>query len=165
MSLRAIAAWKAANHHVDAACQRPPSITRRQFARAAAGTAVLGSAFSSSLLRPGLADTRASFAPVPIPGGSPALGGSFHVFGPKSIDPIDAEPITITNFGGFVGLSYPSGMVTQTNTRTGEQAGSNPPLFKGLLGLLAALRVARSGLPARQVERPQHSQHPGLVSL
>lgn len=120
MSLRAIAAWRAANHHVGAACQRPPSITRRQFARAAAGTAALGSAFSSSLLSPGLADTRASFAPVPIPGRSPALGGSFHVFGPNSLDPIDAEPITVTNFDGFVGLSYPSGMVTQTNTRTGE---------------------------------------------
>jgi hypothetical protein len=120
MSLRAIAAWRAANHGVGAVRQRPPSITRRQFGRAAAGTAVLGSAFSSSLLSPGLADTRASFAPVPIPGGSPALGDSFHVFGPNAFDPIDAEPITITNFNGFVGLSYPSGMVTQTNTRTGE---------------------------------------------
>src|SRR5215472_9332901 len=37
------------------------------------------------------------------------------------------------------------------------------PLFEGLLGLLAALRVARSGLPVRQVERPQQSQHPGLA--
>ena len=34
--------------------------------------------------------------------------------------PIDAEPITITNMNGFVGLSYTSGMVTQTNTQTGE---------------------------------------------
>jgi hypothetical protein len=57
---------------------------------------------------------------VPIPGGSPVLGGSFHVFGPNLIDPIDAEPITITNFNGFVGLSYTSGMVTRTNTQTGE---------------------------------------------
>jgi hypothetical protein len=120
MSLRAIAAWRAANHGVGAAHQRHQSMTRRQFARAATGTAVLGSAFSASLFRPALADTRASFAPVPIPGGSPALGGSFHVFGPNSIDPIDAEPITITNFDGFVGLAYPSGMVTQTNTITGE---------------------------------------------
>jgi len=37
-----------------------------------------------------------------------------------NIDPIDAEPITINNFEGFVGLTYVSGMVTQTNTRTGE---------------------------------------------
>jgi hypothetical protein len=72
------------------------------------------------LIAPALAETRASFAPVPIPGGSPVLGGSFHVFGPDLIDPIDAEPITITNFNGFVGLSFTSGMVTQTNTQTGE---------------------------------------------
>jgi hypothetical protein len=120
MSLRAIAAWRAAHHGVGVARQRPPSMTRRQFAGAVAGTVVLGSAFSSSLLTPGLADTRASFAPVPIPGGSPALGGSFHVFGPNAIDPIDAEPITITNLNGFVGLAYISGMMTRTNTQTGE---------------------------------------------
>ncbi|HEX4184379.1 MAG TPA: hypothetical protein VHY78_00815, partial [Stellaceae bacterium] len=61
---------------------------------------------------------------MPIPGGSPLLGGSFHVFAPApasaGLDPIDAEPITITNFNGFVGLSYTSGMVTQTNTESGE---------------------------------------------
>jgi len=81
-------------------------MTRRQFGRAAAGTAVLG---YESVIRTG-ADPR----------WSPFLGGSFHVFGPNSIDPIDAEPITITNFNGFVGLAYPSGMVTRTNTQTGE---------------------------------------------
>jgi hypothetical protein len=68
---------------------------------------------------PGLVEA-ASFAPVPIPGGSPFLGGAYHVFGPAAFDPIDAEPITITNLNGFVGLAYISGMVTQTNTRTGE---------------------------------------------
>src|SRR5262247_1837153 len=41
--------------------------------------------------------------------------------------------------------------------------GQQTPLFKGLLVLLAALRVARSGLPMRQVERPQQSEHPGLA--
>lgn len=120
MSLRAIAAWRAVDHDIGAVRRRPPSMTRRQFARAAAGTAVLGGALGSRLVAPALAETRASFAPVPIPGGSPALGGSFHVFGPNLIDPIDAEPITITNFNGFVGLSYSSGMVTRTNTHTGE---------------------------------------------
>jgi hypothetical protein len=44
------------------------------------------------------------------------------VFGPAGFDPIDAEPITITNFNGFVGLAYISGMVTQTNTKTGQKA-------------------------------------------
>jgi hypothetical protein len=119
MSLREIAAWRAANLGAGAAHRRQPSMTRRQFSRAAAGTAVLG-ALGSRLIEPALAETRASFAPVPIAGGSPALGGSFHVFGPNLIDPIDAEPITITNFNGFVGLSYTSGMVTRTNTQTGE---------------------------------------------
>jgi len=62
----------------------------------------------------------ASFAPVPIPGGSPALGGAYHVFGPAAFDPIDAEPVTITNLNASVGLAYVSSMVTQTNTKTGE---------------------------------------------
>ena len=61
------------------------------------------------------------FAPVPIPGGSPVLGGSYHVFVPAAFDPIDAEPITITNFKGFVGLAYISGNVTRTNTETGQR--------------------------------------------
>ena len=54
--------------------------------------------------------------PLPIPGGSPALGGGFHVYGPTpdgSFDPIDAEPSTITNFNGVVGLTYVSGTVSR----------------------------------------------------
>jgi len=62
----------------------------------------------------------ASFAPVPIPGGTPALGGAYHVFGPAAFDPADAEPATITNLNAAVGLAYVSGMVTQTNTKTGD---------------------------------------------
>jgi hypothetical protein len=66
-----------------------------------------------------------TFAPVPIPSGSPGLGGFYHVFGPgppaPGSDPIDSEPATITNFNGFVGLAYLSGNVTQTNTETGEE--------------------------------------------
>ena len=69
---------------------------------------------------PETAQAKASFAPVPIPGGTPVLGGSYHVFGPAAIDPIDAEPSSITNFNGFIGLTYVSGMVTQTNRKTGE---------------------------------------------
>jgi hypothetical protein len=122
MNIRALSAWKAANHDVGSARRPPSRMTRRQFARAAAGTAVLGGAFGSSLIKPTLADTRASFAPVPIPGGTPLAGGSFHVFAPAPTgsDPIDAEPITINNFNGLVGLSYTTGMVKQTNTKTGE---------------------------------------------
>ncbi len=50
------------------------------------------------------------------------MGGAFHVFGPGIIDPADAEPSTITDFNGFVGLAYISGMVTQTNVVTGATA-------------------------------------------
>jgi len=66
---------------------------------------------------------------MPIPGGSPffqnTFGQTFHVFGPGpaagvGIDPIDAEPITITDFNGFVGLAYLNGTVRQINTTTGE---------------------------------------------
>jgi hypothetical protein len=119
MNFRALAAWRE-----DRIASQPRfQITRRQFGRAAAGTAVLGGALGSGLFKSALADTRASFAPVPIPGGSPygGLNGMFHFFGPNSIDPIDAEPSTITNLNGFVGLAYISGMVTQINTKTREE--------------------------------------------
>jgi hypothetical protein len=128
MNIRGISALKATspttvhnpNDNCAAVRQLRPTLSRRQFARAAAGTAVIGSTLGSSLLKPGLAEARASFAPVPIPGGSPVLGG-YHVFGPAAFDPIDAELSTITNHNGFVGLAYISGMVTQTNTKTGEK--------------------------------------------
>ena len=96
----------------------PVPVSRRQFARTAAGSA-FAAAVGSGLWNPRMAEA-ASFAPVPIPGGSPALGGAYHVFGPAAFDPIDAEPITITNLNAFVGLAYLSGMVTRTNTKTGE---------------------------------------------
>jgi hypothetical protein len=97
-------------------------MTRRQFTRTATGTAVFGSALRAGFLKPALASNW-SFAPVPIPGGSPSLGGFYHVFGPASMlgDPIDAEPSTITNLDGLVGLAYISGVVTRTNAKTGER--------------------------------------------
>jgi hypothetical protein len=53
-----------------------------------------------------------------------AGGQLFHVFGPgpegAGIDPIDAEPSTITDFTGTVGLAYLNGTVTRTNRATGE---------------------------------------------
>jgi hypothetical protein len=98
----------------------PLHISRRQFMRTAAGATVLGATLGSGLWRPGLAEASGSNDPVPIPGGTPALGGAFHVFAPAAFDPIDAEPVTITNFNGFMGMAYLSGMVTQTNTSTHE---------------------------------------------
>jgi hypothetical protein len=102
--------------------QHRPCMTRRQFTRTATGAALFGGAMGAGFLKPALASNW-SFAPVPIPGGSPALGGFYHVFGPASMtgDPSDAEPSTITNLDGFVGIAYISGIVTRTNTKTGER--------------------------------------------
>jgi len=102
--------------------QHRTCMTRRQFTRAATGTALFG-ALGAGRLKPALANNW-SFAPVPIPGGTPGLSGLYHVFGPAptpGFDPVDAEPSTITNLDGFVGLAYISGMVTRINTRTHER--------------------------------------------
>jgi len=122
MNIGAIAAWK-----VGSASGLPAglgrlwsAISRRQFVRTA-GTAVASFTLGSTLWKPGQVEAKGTFAPVPIPNGTPALGGAYHVFGPAAFDPIDAEPATITNMNGFSGLAYISGMVTQTNTKTGEQ--------------------------------------------
>jgi hypothetical protein len=101
------------------------AVSRRQFARTAGGAAVAGATtLGSGLWRPGVARAGGSSQPVPIPGGSPFFVNNFHehfhVFGPASIDPADAEPATITDFNGFVGLAYISGTVKQKNTATGE---------------------------------------------
>ena len=126
MNFHPLPGWKATSlpsvpdstHHDIPAPRLPVPVSRRQFARAAAGGA-FAAALGSRLWTPSLVEA-ASFAPVPIPGGSPALGGAYHVFGPAAFDPIDAEPVTITNLDAFVGLAYVNGMVTQTNTKTGE---------------------------------------------
>jgi hypothetical protein len=125
LNLRAIPGWKAtgftsvpdSTHHNIPARPLSVPISRRQFARTAAGSA-FAAAVASRLWTPSLVQA-ASFAPVPIPGGTPFLGGAYHVFGPAAFDPIDAEPATITNLNAAVGLAYVSGMVTQTNTKTG----------------------------------------------
>ena len=95
-------------------------MSRRQFARTAAGATAAGAVF-------GLGTSRAAASapgdPVPIPGGEPKIGGMFHVFGPTpdgSLSPIDAEPITITNFNGFVGYALIDGTVQRMNKRTGK---------------------------------------------
>lgn len=126
MNFRALPSWKASNlttvpdstHHDISTRRLPVSVSRRQFARTAAGSA-FAAAVGSRLWAPSMVEA-ASFAPVPIPGGTPVLGGAYHVFAPGAFDPIDAEPITITNLNAFVGLAYLSGNVTRTNTKTGE---------------------------------------------
>ena len=97
------------------------AMSRRQFARTAAGAAVVGTALGSGLWTPGLAQASGSDEPTPIPGGFQAGGQTFHVLGPMlGGTPADAEPSTITDFNGFVGLAFIDGEVTQTNTKTGE---------------------------------------------
>jgi len=97
------------------------AMSRRQFARTAAGVTVVGSTLGSGLWKPVLAKGRGSNEPVPIPGGFQAGGQTFHVLGPMlGGTPGDAEPSTITDFNGFVGLAFIDGEVTQTNTKTGE---------------------------------------------
>jgi TAT (twin-arginine translocation) pathway signal sequence len=95
------------------------SLSRRQFLKTA-GAAMLGSALSPGLLRPSLVSSQSPGSPVPIPGGTPVLGGGFHLFGPGIIDPVNAEPSSITDFDGSVGLAYITGTVTRTNTVTNE---------------------------------------------
>ena len=126
MNFRALPGWKASSttsvpdstHHEIPTRQLPGPVSRRKFARTAAGSAV-AAAVGYSLWSPSLIEA-GSFAPVPIPGGTPALGGAYHVFAPGAFDPIDAEPITITNLDAAVGLAYVSGMVTRTNIKTGD---------------------------------------------
>jgi hypothetical protein len=97
------------------------AMSRRRFAREAGGAAAVVAALGPVLWRPAAADDEDERAqPVPIPGGNPNLGGRFHVFGPGKSAPADAEPSTITDLNGFVGLAFISGMVNQTNTVTGE---------------------------------------------
>ena len=114
-------------------------LSRRQFVGSTAGSlaaaAGLGSllaacgraddGFPTSPISPRLSLAKAAQAePVPIPGGTPALGGGFHVWAPAppaaGLDSIDAEPATITNFNGSVGLAYISGMVTRRSRSTGQ---------------------------------------------
>ena len=126
MNFRALPGWKATSatsvpdstHHDIPTRRLPTPLSRRQFARTAAGSA-FAAAIGSRLWSPSPAEA-ASFAPVPIPGGTPGLGGAYHLFAPGAFDPIDAEPITITNLDAAVGLAYVSGMVTRTNIKTGD---------------------------------------------
>lgn len=103
--------------------------SRRRFVQTVAGAAAVGAALGGSLWRPGPLLADSAIPPVPIPGGSPGIaqlaGQLFHVYAPgpagvEGFDPPDAEPSTITDFSGDVGLAYISGMVRRTNRITGE---------------------------------------------
>ncbi len=129
MNIRDIAKWEFAirdrahrhdHRHPGHAHVWQHAMSRRQFICTAAGAAAVGAALGAGVWRPRQVKAHQAHEPVPIPGGTPVLGGDFHVFGPGLIDPIDAEPSTITDFNGFVGLAFISGTVTRTNMATGE---------------------------------------------
>jgi len=118
-SIPASAATSASRSVMRPVTQPPPRpVSRRQFMRSSAGAVVAGAAFGSGILRPRVAQAFAASDPVPIPGGTPLLGGGFHVWAPGA-DSIDAEPGTITDFSGFVGLAYINGTVTRRRKSTG----------------------------------------------
>src|SRR5215471_19041452 len=114
----------------------PIVVSRREFVRTATGAAAAGLTLGAGVWTPGFAAARKngekeneenSIAPVPIPGGSPGLS-PFHVFGPTpdgSFDPIDAEPITITDFNGF---SVSPTSMAPCNAQTSTQARCGPYL-------------------------------------
>ena len=132
MNIRDIAKWEFAirtrthrhdHRHSGHTHVWPHAMSRRQFIRTATGAAAVGIALGSGVWRPRQVKAHQAHEPVPIPGGTPDLGGALHVFGPAfpgGTDPLNAEPSTITDFNGFIGLAYISGEVTRTNTATGE---------------------------------------------
>jgi hypothetical protein len=117
----ALQPYRAAPGRVGQSRSWKQALSRRQFLRIS-GAAVLGTALGSHLWPSHLVAAHGTHEPVPIPGGTPVLGGGYHVFGPgfPGLDPVDAEPSSITDFNGFLGIAFISGTVTRTNTQTGE---------------------------------------------
>jgi hypothetical protein len=103
-------------------------MSRRRFVQGtgAGVAAVTMAAFGAAAGRVGVAAAHGTHQAKPIPGGNPILAAAFgfplHLYGPgiPGFDPPDAEPSTITDFNGSVGLAYINGMCTRTNTKTGE---------------------------------------------
>jgi len=98
------------------------TVSRREFVRTTAGAMAAGAALGHAIWPGAVRAAKSAGEPLPIPGGTPVLGGGFHVYGPGApgLDPVSAEPSTITDFNGFVGLAYISGTVKRTNNSTGE---------------------------------------------
>jgi hypothetical protein len=90
--------------------------TRRRFMQTGLGVLAAGAAIGRQLVAPEIAYA-AGDDPVPV-SGSPFLA-PFNVWAPIFVDSIDAEPSTIGNFNGVVGIAYVSGAVTRTNLQTG----------------------------------------------
>jgi len=99
-------------------------LSRRQFIRTSVGAT--GAVLSSGLWLPAVAHAGGDHhvAPRPIPGGTRILGPGtelFHVFGPVH----GAEPSTIFDFNGFVGVAHLQG----TGTGTDSSGNTTPLVF------------------------------------
>jgi hypothetical protein len=107
------------HHHLGPPACPHRRVSRRSFIGAAAG--VGGLALASTVAGPGVALARGSRArPRPIPGGIQPFGPGtqvFHLVPPE----IGAEPSTITDFNGVVGLAVIRGEGWATDTATGDK--------------------------------------------
>jgi hypothetical protein len=97
--------------------------SRRRFLKTTGGLVAAGAAAATQLLRPSTLHA-ASNDPLPVPqnadfGGLRVYAPAPAGFGP-GFSPIDAEPATISNFNGVVGLAYIDGTVTRTTISTGQ---------------------------------------------
>ena len=96
--------------------------SRRQFVGNTAGAMLAGATLGGVVWPARSVAAQSASDPRPIPGGTPDLGGAFHVYGPGfpgGSDGPDAEPSSITDFNGFVGLAFISGTVRRTTRSTG----------------------------------------------
>jgi hypothetical protein len=100
----------------------------------ATGGVATGAVIAAQMVRPWTLYA-AGDDPLPLPSGSL---GPFRVFAPYrlddpnlQLDPPDAQPATITNFNGVVGLAYINGTVTRTKISTGEVV-ELPSLFSDM---------------------------------
>jgi hypothetical protein len=120
-NVRLIQALRDRRVHLSGTSSLPSSagspVSRRRFVQTTAGALAAGAVFGRQLLRPVVAHAAGS-DPLPVTG-SPNLA-PFRVWAPIVVDSIDAEPSTITNFNGVVGITYVSGTVRRTNLLTGH---------------------------------------------
>jgi hypothetical protein len=99
--------------------RRGHPVSRRNFVRLATGSIAAGAMMGRPGSRLLSAHGPDHANPVPIPIGS----FGFHVNAPgfPGLDSPDADPSTITDFQGFTGLGYISGIVTRTHRQTHER--------------------------------------------
>ena len=131
MNVRQLQALKKRQAHLSGVS--PQGVSRRRFMQTTGGVAA-AAAIAGQFSRPSTVYA-AGDDPLPLPAGSL---GPFRVFAPYrlddpnlQLDPPDAEPATITNFNGVVGLAYIDSTVRRTKISTGETV-ELPSLFSDM---------------------------------